>query len=82
MVDGFILTANETCENRLLHSWTLIDVSDFSHKIGRLCQIDEIVNELATHNLSSKIVHIVRKILLSSLNIINNNPNFSGKPLH
>ena len=77
-----MLSSNETCENRLLHSWTLTDVSDFSHKIGRLCQIDEILNELATHNLSSKIVHIVRKILLFSLNIKNKNPNFSGKPLH
>ena len=68
-VDGFILNADESCENKLRHSWTLTDVPhDIDYIIESVCHFDEIVNEWTSHSLISKLVHIVRNYLQSLSN--------------
>ena len=65
MVDGFILNADESCENKLRHSWILSDVPhDIDYIIESVCHFHEIVNEWTSHSLVSKLVHIVRRLFV------------------
>ena len=59
VVNGFIFNENETCENMLMNSWGLSKDWQFSQQIGTLCQIDGVLNELATDDLVTKIFEIV-----------------------
>ena len=59
VVNGFVFDGKVTCENVLINSWNLSASWELSQQFNKLCQIDEVLNELSKDNLVTKIFDIV-----------------------
>ena len=59
VVNGSVFDGNETCENILINTWNLSASWDLAEQFKKLCQIDEVLNELSKDNLATKIFDIV-----------------------